>query len=62
MGLIQRVFNIVFFVYVFRLIVRVCLFMFKAVWFIIYWLCIYPLYLAFYIGLYPLIWLIRRVS
>jgi hypothetical protein len=28
---------------------------------VFYWLCLYPLYIAFYIGLYPLIWIVKKI-
>ena len=39
-------------------VLKVCIVFFGRVF---YWLCLYPLYIAFYIGLYPFIWLLRRV-
>lgn len=50
----------------FLLAVLAVLFKILMIWIVFmssvfYWLCLYPLYIAFYIGLYPLIWIFKRV-
>jgi hypothetical protein len=39
-------------------VLKVCIVFFGRVF---YYLCLYPLYIAFYIGLFPLIWLFKKV-
>ncbi|KKG12487.1 hypothetical protein EO92_01310 [Methanosarcina sp. 2.H.A.1B.4] len=61
MSIIKRVLSFAFLIFLLRLIIKGFLILVKAFWFVFYWLCWYPLFIAFYIGLYPLIWLYKRV-
>ncbi len=56
-----NVFKLFRIAFIFTLMYKAVFLLFKLTWLTIYWLCLYPLYIAFYIGFFPLIWIVKKV-
>ena len=61
MGRLQQVFTLAFLLAVLAVLLKVLTLWLVFMGSVFYWLCLYPLYIAFYIGLYPLIWIVKKV-
>lgn len=61
MGRFMQVFTAGFLLAVLAVLFKILMIWLVFMGNVFYYLCLYPLYIAFYIGLYPLIWIFKRV-
>jgi len=59
MGRLTQGFILALLLAVFTVSFKIVMFFVLLMGRVFYWLCLYPLYIAFYIELYPLIWIVE---